>query len=92
MSVNLTESEFTGGVFELRNRTAEDLQWSIANTSPGDAIVFEISDNLRHRVTAVEGTVARVAYAGWFQSRPEFLALLKRTEDSVEGPKGLEVY
>jgi hypothetical protein len=77
MSVNLSEGEFQGGAFELRRADAESAQWSIANTGPGDAILFRIDHNLRHRVTAVVGRVPRVAYAGWFQGGPGLLSLLK---------------
>lgn len=81
MSINLTEGEFQGGAFELRRVTADAAEWSIANTGPGDAILFRIDDNLRHRVTAVVGTVPRVAYAGWFQGGPGLLSLLKGYTD-----------
>jgi hypothetical protein len=77
MSINLTEDEFQGGAFELRRAAVDAAEWSIANTGPGDAILFRIDDNLRHRVTAVEGTVPRIAYAGWFQGGPGLLSLLK---------------
>lgn len=77
MSVNLSEGEFQGGAFELRRADAESAEWSIANTGPGDAILFRIDHNLRHRVTAVVGRVPRVAYAGWFQEGPGLLSLLK---------------
>ena len=77
MSVNLTEGEFQGGAFELRRVDAESAEWSIANTGPGDAILFRIDDNLRHRVTAVVGPVPRIAYAGWFQGGPGLLSVLK---------------
>src|SRR5882672_12614040 len=41
MSVNLTERAFVGGVFELRDGGAETPAWSVANTQPGDAFLFE---------------------------------------------------
>jgi hypothetical protein len=79
LSVNLTDRQFTGGVFELRDTCAKFPTWSVANTGLGDAILFEISDRLQHRVTDVAGATARVAYAGWFHSEPRFLTLLKET-------------
>jgi hypothetical protein len=77
MSVNLTEGEFTGGAFELQEAGADSLAWTVANTGPGDAILFRIADGLHHRVTGVEGHVARVAFAGWFQSGADLLSVLK---------------
>jgi len=77
MSVNLSESAYEGGRFELRSEDSDHVLWQIANTGPGDAVMFRISDDLVHRVTAVQGENARTAFAGWFQSRPDFLSLLR---------------
>lgn len=77
ISVNLGEETFAGGRFELRPACAPQPTWSLANVGPGDAVLFRIADTLQHRVTDVEGDIARVAFAGWFQSHPEFLAVLK---------------
>jgi hypothetical protein len=77
MSVNLTEGTFEGGTFELRQIGSAGAECAIANTGPGDAILFRIADGLQHRVTAVEGDVARIAFAGWFQSGSDLLSLLK---------------
>jgi len=90
MSVNLTEGTFEGGVFELRNKDSEVPQWSIANTGAGDAILFQISDNLRHRVSPVEGIIPRVAYAGWFQSGPGFTALLEEARVRTKEKNALQ--
>jgi hypothetical protein len=84
ISVNLTEREFAGGRFELRHAGATEAEWSAANAGGGDAILFRIADGLQHRVTDVEGDVPRVAFAGWFQSRPDFLAVLKRGAGRAE--------
>ena len=80
MSVNLSSREFTGGHFQLTHRENEQPEFDVANTGPGDAILFRIDDALVHRVTAVEGNVPRIAYAGWFQPAPDFLGMLKRTD------------
>jgi len=84
MSINLSEREFQGGVFQIRRAAAEAAHWSIANTGPGDAILFRISDDLRHRVTAVVGPAPRVAYAGWFQGGMDLLTFLKKSADRTE--------
>lgn len=84
ISINLTEGLFEGGVFELRRADADASHWSIANTGPGDAILFRIADDLLHRVTPVVGPVPRVAYAGWFQGRGDLLTLLKKTAEATD--------
>jgi hypothetical protein len=81
MSVNLTEGAFEGGRFELRQTGSDSAAWAVVNTGRGDAILFRIADGLQHRVTAVEGDVPRVAFAGWFQSGPDLLSLLKAGVD-----------
>ena len=43
-----------------------------ANSGLGNAVMFQISPALRHRVSAVTGSHARTAYAGWFRSAPDF--------------------
>ena len=77
ISVNLTEASFSGGRFELRPSDAVEPTWSFANVGAGDAVLFRIADHLQHRVTDVDGDIARVAFAGWFQSHPDFLTVLK---------------
>jgi hypothetical protein len=77
VSVNLSEHEFSGGIFELRHADGDAVQWAAANTGPGDALLFRISDDLVHRVTPVVGPVSRIAYAGWFQDGPDLLTVLK---------------
>ena len=84
VSVNLTEGTFDGGQFELRPAGSHDTTWSVANVGPGDAILFRISETLQHRVSDVRGEVPKVALAGWFQARPDFLAVLKSGAESAE--------
>ncbi len=66
MSLNLTEQLYSGGVFQIKKRRTEPLLNEIANTGLGDLHLFRISEDLCHRVTQVEGTVTKVAFAGWF--------------------------
>jgi len=62
---------FLGGEFQLRAKAEVDKVLTIANTGPGDAILFRIDPALQHRVRAVEGGAAKTAFAGWFLSGPE---------------------
>lgn len=74
MSVNLGEP-YEGGV--LRIREGERIVDEIANTGPGDAILFRIRPGLEHMLTPVTGTRRKMALAGWFQRTPDALARLK---------------
>jgi hypothetical protein len=76
MSVNLGAQRYNGGLFQLRERRSPEILCEVANTGPGDAILFRIANQLVHQVTAVEGTIPKTAFAGWFRSEPEFRSLL----------------
>lgn len=67
LSLNLTAGVFDGGELHLRDRATRQMHVRIANTRPGDAILFRIDDRLEHIVTSVTGTIPRIAWAGWFQ-------------------------
>ena len=73
-----TTEIYTGGVFQLRRRGCAEILTETPNTGPGDAILFRIDDQFEHRITDVEGTVAKTAFAGWFVSEPDFVELLMR--------------
>ena len=78
-----TPADTAIGVFQLRECDSETMLMEVPNTSPGDAILFRIARHIQHRVTAVEGTVPKTAFAGWFVSEPNFLELLvSRRADS----------
>jgi hypothetical protein len=67
MSINLGREPYSGGVFQLREKGGPILQ-ELPNVIQGDAILFRISPNLKHRVTPVEGRIPKTAFAGWFRS------------------------
>jgi hypothetical protein len=66
MSLNLSESSYEGGVFEIRARDSGRTIAALPNVGFGDAILFAIDGALQHRVTPVEGATAKTAFAGWF--------------------------
>ncbi len=68
MSVNLSPEIYSGGTLQLRSARSRRVLREVANTGPGDAILFQIAPDLQHRVTAVKGAVPKSAFAGWFQS------------------------
>ena len=86
MSVNLSAQPYCGGTFQLRERASEAMLVEAPNTGFGDAIVFRIDERLQHQVTAVEGTVPKTAFAGWFVSEPVFLARLSHASASTVEP------
>jgi 2-oxoglutarate-Fe(II)-dependent oxygenase superfamily protein len=66
LSVNLTDGVFEGGELHLRRIGGSGNAFEVANTVPGDAVLFRIDPSIEHMVTGVTGTVPRVAWAGWF--------------------------
>ncbi len=77
MSVNLSRETYAGGVLQIRERESGMMFAEIPNTKPGDAVIFRLSDTLQHRITKVEGEVAKTAFAGWFKEQPDFVSLLR---------------
>ncbi len=69
-----------GGCLLMR-RKGFDEHISIPNTTPGDAVLFRLSDTLEHRVSTVEGDAPKTAYAGWFVVEPDAEADLRRLRD-----------
>lgn len=78
MSINLSTHIYGGGKLQIRNAKSKKILYEIANVGFGDAVVFQLSHTLEHRVTDVTGTVAKTAFAGWFHSQPDFLSLINR--------------
>ena len=72
MSVNLGSEPFDGGVFEIRRAATEEQLGAIANVGPGDALLFAIDDELQHRVTPMQGAIAKTAFAGWFGTTRDY--------------------
>jgi hypothetical protein len=75
LSLNLGRHEYSGGVLQIRDEVSGRIVHEVANRGQGDAIVFRLSDRLRHRVTGVEGLVERTVWAGWFRASHRQLAL-----------------
>ena len=87
LSLNLSSRGYQGGVLQMRERGSEQLLVEIANTGPGDALLFRISKNLLHQVTEVTGVEAKTAFAGWFNATaPSFADRLPRRRPSIGIP------
>jgi hypothetical protein len=83
MTVNLGNKPFAGGRLEIRHRFSQKMISRIQNTGLGDAVIFRLADYLQHRITEVQGTVPKTAFAGWFKSEPDFFAQLKKSSRSI---------
>jgi hypothetical protein len=72
MSLNLSPRPFAGSVLRIRYRSGQIVR-EIANVGLGDAVVFRLAPGLQHRLTPLEGSVVKTAFAGWFRARPDLL-------------------
>lgn len=79
LSVNLSEQAFEGGVLQIMDVAEERVRSEVANTGPGDAVLFQIAPALVHKVTDVSGRVPRTVLAGFFQREPQYIRRLPRT-------------
>jgi hypothetical protein len=77
LSINLSPAEVCGGVLQLAARGSHEILAEVANTGPGDGLLFRLMPELQHRVTPVFGEVPKIAYAGWFCSQPRYDDLLR---------------
>lgn len=66
LTVNLSEEVFEGGELEMRAGDGAEPLWRIANTGPGDALLFAIAPHLQHCIRPMAGMKAKTALAGWF--------------------------
>jgi hypothetical protein len=77
LSLNLGRVPFRGGEFEIRPKAEPERTITIANTGPGDAILFRIDPALQHRVRPAEGDVPKTALAGWFTAGDDYWSQLR---------------
>jgi hypothetical protein len=70
LTVNLSREAYEGGVLQIREGSSGRIVYELANTRPGDAVIFKIDPRLKHRVTPPEGRAPRTAFAGWFVTDP----------------------
>lgn len=85
LSLNLGTEPYSGGVLELRERASGAILRRVVNTGFGDAILFRLDERLEHRVTEVDGAVAKTAFAGWFRSQPAIRDLLPTPNSRASG-------
>lgn len=78
VSINLSPKVFQGGAFKLRNSKTRKSILEVVNTGFGDLLLFRLASDLEHRVSDIEGKAAKIAFAGWFSTRPKYLSSLKQ--------------
>jgi hypothetical protein len=78
LSLNLGREPFQGGALQIRRADSTEVLADVFNPTPGDAIIFRVHQDLRHRVEALTGTVPRTAWAGWFCQQPSYAELWAR--------------
>lgn len=72
MSINLTPELYSGGVLQICEWESRKIVTEVHNTGFGDALLFRIAPHLKHRITLVEGSVARTTFVGWFEANPGY--------------------
>ncbi len=78
MSIDLSGQTYSGGMLQIRDHASGEIVREVTNLGLGDAVIFRLSQRLQHRITDVEGTASKTAFAGWFRRQPDFLSLLRR--------------
>jgi hypothetical protein len=78
LTINLNTEPYEGGVLSIREAKSRRLLCDLTNFGLGDAILFRIDERLEHRVSNVVGTVAKTAFSGWFESKPDYRTLLAK--------------
>lgn len=66
--INLSDTAFGGGAFELRRKGEAQPLLTHHYTQPGAMMVFAVNNLLEHRVAEVTAGGPRRVYAGWFLS------------------------
>jgi 2OG-Fe(II) oxygenase superfamily len=84
ISVNMSRQPFAGGRLQITDAGLERLLFDRANREPGDAFLFRISDDLKHRVSDVEPGPPRTVFTGWFVRRPSYPEWLRTGHGSVD--------
>jgi hypothetical protein len=90
MSINLSRELYSGGRLQIRDHVSGEIVSEAANAGIGDAIIFRLSDRFQHRITEVEGTASKTAFAGWFRAQPDFMSLLRKQSQPGREPPAMK--
>ena len=83
LSINLSTEPYEGGTLQIRDAASGSTVREVSNPGRGDAVLFRLAPQLQHRITEIEGTARKTAFAGWFKAQPDFLTLLKATDQTT---------
>jgi hypothetical protein len=86
MTINLSREVYSGGRLQIRDHVSGEIVSEVANAGIGDAVIFRLSDRFQHRITDVEGTASKTAFAGWFRAQPDFMSLLRKQSQPGREP------
>jgi hypothetical protein len=90
MSINLSRELYSGGRLQIRDHVSGEIVSEVANAGIGDAVIFRLSDRFQHRITDVEGTASKTAFAGWFRAQPDFMSLLRKQSQVGREPPAMK--
>lgn len=86
MSINLSRHVYSGGSLKIRDAESKKVLENVVNTGFGDAILFQISTLLQHRIEKIRGKAAKIAFAGWFVSGSPVLQFGAVPPNAGDGP------
>lgn len=66
--VNLSDAGFDGGGFELREVATGRMLTTYRHQRAGTALIFDVADDIEHRVLPVTGGGPRRVFTGWFMA------------------------
>jgi 2-oxoglutarate-Fe(II)-dependent oxygenase superfamily protein len=78
ISVNLSPRGYNGGRLQIADAASTAIVHEIGNTGFGDAVIFELSDAVVHRVTEVTAGDPKISFAGWFMRAPTYRDWVRR--------------
>ena len=66
VTIGLTTTPYRGGAFELREKAGRSLLLRHHHITPGQMLLFDVADDIEHRVPPLESGGPRRVYTGWF--------------------------
>lgn len=77
LSIHLTIEAYEGGIFQLRERSTQQMLHEVGQMGFGSAHLFRLATFLEHRVTPTVGGIPRMVYTGWFRSKPHYSTAIR---------------
>jgi hypothetical protein len=72
ITINLSDAPYDGGVFEMRIKRRDRIEWAFRHETPGTALIFDIRPNLEHRLLPLVSGGPRRVYTGWFMQDRDY--------------------